>query len=727
MSLLRGLKTLEKALETIADSLSRDPTILTTSHHLHDATTTRTSSGVNRNESVSTSSCLILHPPPHLNSQESLHQYYSTMMLQLQSSVLQLLPSSIPNDLLEAFHSSLQREVDTYRVMEEIQNAVAGEVQGTTTLDYQQHQQQLGMDAQYTWKEAKANTEQMAKLLIQYIDSKTNHFFTNNDTPASLLSLLQCATLISATPQQLSTYASKGPAELQQVQSLLSNPNVMREILEATNTVSNPERNDATLPYGKILQIFHTILNQSNYHLSMTKGTTTTNNILHRLALATALEFSLSTIHIFDTNVPIDPIQRYLHYEQAYVEGSLDPYFSTLSTWELRMVVNSDASNDELAWCRSMLRNYRPDHTLRDDYYWKYCIIVKTDVQYKRPEWTTSPRTYQQLLSGGGMCGPRAWFGRFVCKAFGIPTWGVRQPGHAALSHWMPPHQHPNYDWAICLGGPNWNKSYWDGLNGDDFSMDVKARAHGDQAYGKVLMLQWIAKVVGETPIGTLPTAYDRKNWKQRCFWGHLSWLQKRILAQKSLEKDRDGNISLRIPRDTLCNLTMEERLRATKDHYQIHVDYIDPIGGIITIPAASFQDAKRRQNIIVMRSYLVEGKNNNMQVHLRGDGCLEYGLNLRNFLIKETTKYALTLRVVNVSANLKPLNVSIKSGTSEECTVHSVKIPYTMGQWQYTLPLLIELDVQNHNTICFYRDDPDALGLSIKDFVLKPIYNFND
>jgi hypothetical protein len=51
--------------------------------------------------------------------------------------------------------------------------------------------------------------------------------------------------------------------------------------------------------------------------------------------------------------------------------------------------------------------------------------------------------------------GPRAWFGRFMCKAFGIPTWGVRQPGHAAMSHWT------SKGWLICLGAA-WKVSSWD-------------------------------------------------------------------------------------------------------------------------------------------------------------------------------------------------------------------------------------------------------------------------
>jgi hypothetical protein len=49
-------------------------------------------------------------------------------------------------------------------------------------------------------------------------------------------------------------------------------------------------------------------------------------------------------------------------------------------------------------------------------------------------------------LSAGGECGPRAFFTRFVRKAWGMPTWGVTEPGHAAMSTFGPA------GWEVLLG-----------------------------------------------------------------------------------------------------------------------------------------------------------------------------------------------------------------------------------------------------------------------------------
>jgi hypothetical protein len=61
----------------------------------------------------------------------------------------------------------------------------------------------------------------------------------------------------------------------------------------------------------------------------------------------------------------------------------------------------------------------------------RYVEIVRSDVLHKTPDWYKEHKTFDQIFSGGGACGPRAWAGRFICKAFGIPTFGVKQPGHA--------------------------------------------------------------------------------------------------------------------------------------------------------------------------------------------------------------------------------------------------------------------------------------------------------
>ena len=129
-------------------------------------------------------------------------------------------------------------------------------------------------------------------------------------------------------------------------------------------------------------------------------------------------------------------MKRYLHYEKAYLDGELDPAFERLSTWDLRIVVDGDEPDETLAWGREMLRNYRPDHIYNPNYGWRYVSIVRTDVKYgsgdvkyDRPEL----QIYQNILMNGGVCGRRAFFGRFILRAFGIPT--TARPS-AAMPPW---------------------------------------------------------------------------------------------------------------------------------------------------------------------------------------------------------------------------------------------------------------------------------------------------
>lgn len=163
-------------------------------------------------------------------------------------------------------------------------------------------------------------------------------------------------------------------------------------------------------------------------------------SVLDRLAMSVALELCEPTKH-FDTNIDIDPIARFDHYRKAFLEGDLDPAFETFSVWELRHVINCDATNEQLEWGRQCLQNYRPDLVYSLDPKWRYNMVVKTDVPHKTPFWYKEPRSYDQILSGGGKCGPRAWYGRFICKAFGMPTWGAKQPGHAAVRFCLVPHR----------------------------------------------------------------------------------------------------------------------------------------------------------------------------------------------------------------------------------------------------------------------------------------------
>lgn len=493
------------------------------------------------------------------------------------------------------------------------------------------------------------------------------------------LCLMQCV-LLSNTGivSQLAKYSIRSREHATHVNNLLNDSNLLKEILH-----NGGPKNQM---YGNMLDIYHNILRVSH----RARSGVVCNDIFHRLALATALEHAMP-IHVFDTQIVIDPVERFQYYEHAYMnhqdrEELLDPYFSTLSTFELRMVVNCDASNEEMTWCREMLFNYRPDHIFDRSDQWKYCMIVKSDVRYKQPEWSPGvPRTYQQLISGGGKCGPRAWFGRFVCKSFGVPTWGIRQPGHAAMSRWSPS------GWYICLGGPNWKKSYWENQRGEDFGVDVKAR-ECVELYNIVFWLECFAAVCLDA--------------KQKQFWMNLSKLRKRDIATSFT------GMRPRFPERLVAKT--QDKSRNNSKIYGLDSDS-DACGGQIVLTAVS--SITHASNKVIFMNGVQQQENHGSKsiVHLIEDGSVSYEISLNR-----DTVYSLVAHVVTVHSNPSPLRLQV---VNEESKVdYEIKIPYTKGYVGETEKIQIELRT-GLNTIRFYRQS--GLGLTIQKIVLNSGHKF--
>jgi hypothetical protein len=198
-----------------------------------------------------------------------------------------------------------------------------------------------------------------------------------------------------------------------------------------------------------------------------------------RLALATSLAHA-KPFKAFGTGEVIDPLKRYQHYKQAHQDKDLAPMFDDLSVWELAKVVDSTASDSDLTWARTMLKTLRPE-LVREARY----IAMVSEVQYTTANWGPPPHTFATVLNGGGKCGPRAWFGRMINQAFGVPVWGVKQPGHAAVGFLG------NEGWKVKLGR-GWDKSTWDRMNGNQFLEIVKARDHAVD-FSQAEHLRWLA------------------------------------------------------------------------------------------------------------------------------------------------------------------------------------------------------------------------------------------
>lgn len=489
--------------------------------------------------------------------------------------------------------------------------------------------------------------------------------------------LVKAAVLAGATPRGLAVFAQSGKEQEAAVDALLANDLLMKQMLEAGGAKFGN--------YGRAMDIY-TAIRQA----SAKSG----EGVLQRLALATSVEHAKpiaqnNAKETIKASPYVVPVKRYLHYEKAYLDGELDPAFKTFSTWEMRMVVDCDAPDEILAWGREMLRNYRPDHIYNPDYGWRYSAAVKTEVpygsqnvQYDLP----SLHQHQNIIRNGGVCGRRAFFGRFMLKSFGIPTWGVTQKAHAALSHWTPK------GWVVNLGA-GYEHSWWDKdeapRSGSDFLLETQARAHGAE-YLKVLRARWISQVLGEE-------AFNDRKGVAGGFWSGIARYRTVAMASTAVGL---GPLGQELGE---ANEPKEKQKVAAVTLAEDDLKVVVGKDGTITIPAVSA--GKPSRNSAAMKSFA-----GGMQLHCTGGYQAEHV-----FEAPAAGKYLVSAQVVTVQEGHKAM-----LAVNDPKSPVELAIPYTLGKWQPTKPLEVTLN-KGSNTLYFVLQD-GSRGVTLKDFTLVPV-----
>ena len=493
--------------------------------------------------------------------------------------------------------------------------------------------------------------------------------------------LVRCAVLAGATPSGLAQFAQQGAAQRALVEKLLGDDTLMRDMLLAGGASAGK--------YGRAMEIYTAIQKASPKAGS---------GHLQRLALATSLEHAVPVKQSkaqTETNAPtlVDPVKRYLHYEQAYLAGELDPAFKNFSVWEYRMVVGCDAPDSILAWGREMLRNYRPDHIYTPNYGWRYSATVKTEVKYGSEcvkDDLPSLHMYQNIPKDGGVCGRRAFFGRFILQSFGIPTWGVTQHKHAALSHWTPK------GWVVNLGA-GFQHSWWDKeeapRSGSDFLLETQARTQ-PQDYLKVLRAQWVSHILGEQQYN------DRKNIAGG-FWSNMAHVQAQAIATAS-KAVALGPLGQELGE---ANESEAQKAAAVPQVAVTAADQKSVVGkdGAITVPSVAH--TKPSGHFAAMKSFA-----GGMQLHASGGFKTQYAIEAA-----QAGKYALTARVATVHEGQKFLFAANDPKAPAE-----VAVPYTIGKWQQSPP--VEITLAKGQNIVHVSLKDGSRGVAIKEFKLTPI-----
>jgi hypothetical protein len=428
--------------------------------------------------------------------------------------------------------------------------------------------------------------------------------------------------------------------------------------------------------------------------------------VFQRLALAVALVHAVPMVRrnpqaAGETTEYIDPIARYLSYEKWYLDGELDPAFADHSVWNLTMVVDGKDPDEVFVWGREMLRNHRPDHIPTDGSTDSYVDVVDTEIMYSsknvkndKPEL----HFFQNVLANGGICGRRAFFGRFILRAFGVPTTKRKEPGHATLAHWSPD------GWKTRLGG-RWGgrggvgrtqmPRYGRGVN---FLANTQAREN-EAEFINVKRAQWIGALMGEQPVYGRIVPDQGRRTPILGFWHAVALTeQQRII---------DG---LEAKANAPQARTEPDPIRIPEADRKITID----AAGVISIPAAACSRPTRstkrlfkgafREGIVFMKSHL-----GGMQLHVSrytmSSDTFEY-----TFDAPRAGKYRLIAAVVTPTPG-KQLLVSANGANDA-----TLALPYTVGMWGVTDPVEIQL-VKGGNVLKFAGPS----WVTIRKFTLTP------
>ncbi|MDA7867707.1 hypothetical protein N9294_01390 [bacterium] len=508
--------------------------------------------------------------------------------------------------------------------------------------------------------------------------------------------LIKAAILRHGTPAGLAEFAQQSDAHKALLDKLFSDEALMKQILKSGGANGGE--------YGEAMQVYSAILKTSEQARKP--------GILQRLALGTALQQpwlngkenggSVNGIVFTDHSNPDGQVARYLHFEKAYLANELDPQFKDFNAWECRFITNDPYTNEEHTWGREMLRQFRPDHITNPDQKWRYTRIVKSDLPYTSTRHDDSlGMPQQQALALGGICGRRAFFGRFIARSFGIPSRRSTQTGHAAMNRWTPD------GWVVNFGA--WWSMNWCGPQGGlDFYLDSQAREH-EEDYMQVLRAQWIGDALGQQDVSL-------RNYGQGGdFWDGLAFYKKRTVVEAANQEQAAADAEL-------AALTAEEaRLLGESDKVlgdgevqkiiipEEDKKIIVAEDGTITVPAVACSSPKNNtEKVAFLNSW-----DGGMQIHYQRLGArpeiLRYTIEA-----PEAGKYELSLNASTVSEKYEVI------ARLNRRTIVKAMLPYTKGSWQRTEPEVIELK-EGRNTIMLTFRAPNR-GVSIKELQLKPV-----
>jgi hypothetical protein len=508
------------------------------------------------------------------------------------------------------------------------------------------------------------------------------------DEPQFAQALGRWQLLIKIGPDQVAAFAAADPKNKTFLEWLLNNAVAMDLYLEAATPTGlrAREANQWTLPIASLERWKDIYLADPDSH----------EGLYLRLAIATALAPPGSgSPGAGQAKAPVLPIDRYFHFKTAHRNRELFPSFDRLTVWDLTKVVQSGASNEDLAWGRKMINTWRPD--LRDN----EMVVNSTSEVWRRNSPISFDNTYKNVLTGGGKCGPRSSWAVFICQAFGVPAMGVGQPGHACVA-WKAVNPlvepQPGSAWKVGYGR-GWQVSRLDGLSGPEFLEGAAARAEAEQ-FSRVEHLRWLAAALApaerSVTIKKLSTQIAAAPRKSRT-----------DLTSSLKPEEAEADPGVHPPRQSASKPSAE------KPSPMVNVAPAKFLSGPVTLEAAAFSQMGGEASypglqiagVRVHNSY-PEGRQIYFQSNMKS-AWVDYPVE-----VPDTGSYVLTM--TTAAANLDQI-LDVSCGDAKLATVD---VPMSHGLWAPTKGAVVQLEKGLQE---IRISAPFQRGVALKSLELKP------
>jgi hypothetical protein len=219
----------------------------------------------------------------------------------------------------------------------------------------------------------------------------------------------------------------------------------------------------------------------------------------------------------------------------------------------------------------------------------------------------------------------------------------------------------------------------------------------------KVLRMQWIGLCLGEdeTPIvrNGVPSADSP--------WWSLAQMQQKILASAA------DSVSPVLQQEEQGHNKIQQLLTQPKPA-QCEIVSRNDESGVIVIPAAACRDAPNKK-VLLFKCFM-----GGQQLFLQQDAVVQYVLP-KQLIPLTTQRFKLSCRVCTAHRKEQPILLTVGSET-QQGTIVVVKLPYTMGLWEWTEPVIIEIGGSGVEGVTLRLSRPQQhFGFSFKDIELVP------